>query len=169
MKIRHAISLFLVAMSPMMMGGYGGDDGCSGDDMNQPTRSITHVADAEESASVPSECLQHIDDALRKAQPRSACDTCQTRVADEAALSELKRELTSVQSELATLKLRKTASVVKKSPRLLKTVTVKPGWWMGRYVKSTSGATNEATRTCNGFKSINPRIHPGQSLKICGW
>lgn len=177
MKVRHWMFLFVLLVTPILMGGYGHNDGCGGDcgggdDWDEPERPavVAPEPDAEESAAVPDECLIHIDDALRAAAgPQKPCQTC---VIDDDGLSEMERELKEARAELARIKARlkvRTEAPSKKSPRLLDTVTVKRGWWMGKYVKATPGATLKATRACNGFTARNPKVHPGQRLKICGW
>jgi len=177
MKRRHVTFLFLCLVAPVLMGGYGGDDGCScGDDWGKPSRTVVPTF---EEASAPVECLVFIDAARRESEKSCSQTTCQTCVIDDADLKKLKRDLASARQELAQLKqqlassnaelkLLKSASVVK-NPRFIKTVTVKRGWWMGKYVKATRGADPKATRLCNGFTSLNPKIHPGQRIKICGW
>jgi hypothetical protein len=167
---RHLLFLILLLVSPILQGGYGSDDGCSGESWDKPERRaiVTPEPDADESDEVPDECLTHIDDAVRKAQPCASQPVCATPVIDAAGLADLEKELASARAELIELKARRMAPDVK-NPRLIKTVKVKSGWWMGRYVTATPGADPQATRVCNGFTAVNPKIHPGQSLKICGW
>lgn len=57
-----------------------------------------------------------------------------------------------------------------KKAKILKTIKVKKGRYPKWYVDQTKGADLKATFVCNGWKEgTNPKVKPGQKIKICRW
>lgn len=172
MKTRHYVVLLLIVCSPFIMGGAGYDNsgcGCSPDNDDYQPVAI------ESSGQPPTECLTWIDDARREASVGTACPECQTCVIDEAGLQELRQQLAAARAELTQLKTRQSEAApaqplqAERRTKVLRTVKVRQGWWLGLYVKKTPGANLAATKECNSLWGKDPKVFPGQSIKICGW
>jgi hypothetical protein len=177
MARRHKILYpCLILFLPFIVAGGGGDPDCNCFE-SSPTYTPQAPVRTYETPDVPSTppdvCLPFMD--LERAAALKSCAKCVVCECTLQTLNELKQAVQKRDKEIIALKqqLHK-ANLPDTRVRTtwsLKTVKVKRGWFVKRYVDkyAQDGADLQATRSCNGFKRKNPKIYPGDSLRICGW
>ncbi len=148
---------------PFLIGGGTGDDGCSCG--NDPE--VTYYQPSGQDG-VPTDCLPFIDDSRDEHScPLPACDEQLISAED---LATLQGDLSEARAELARLGEIQSEEATQSSQtsRVIRTVTIESGRWIGQYVADTPGATLAATRECNGFTERNPTVYSGDRIDICG-